>query len=64
MIFGFAINNNGRSTFGVTGADSEEEAQQKVAVETGVPGHAVVMMSAEEALSQHDGIAFLAPAEL
>jgi len=64
MLFGFAINNNGSTNFGITKENSEEAARQKVATETGVSIDDVVMMSAEEALNEYDEVAFLAPAEL
>jgi hypothetical protein len=64
MIFGFAINSpTGSSSFGVVSADSTEAAQQRVSAEAQVDTEAVVIMSAEEALSQFDGVASLSPAE-
>lgn len=64
MIFGFSITQDGRSKFGVIKSTSEEVARAEVAGEVGVATDDVSIISAEEALSQFDEIAFLAPAEI
>ena len=69
MIIGFAITKaaGGSSTFGVIHSknDNPHDAKKAIIKEAKVPeGDTVILMPAEEALSQMDGIAFLAPAEL
>ena len=64
MIFGFALNTNGSTKFGVVNADSDEQAKRDVAADTGASENDVSIIDAGEALSQYDGIAFLMPAEL
>lgn len=64
MIFGFALNSNGSSKFGVVSANSEAEAKRDVIDDTGAAEKDVNIIDAGEALSQHNGVAFLVPAEL
>lgn len=69
MIFGFAVKRiNGSTTFGVVKANSEVEANQQVSEEAKnldmAEGDTILIIDAEEALSQYGGVALLIPAEL
>ena len=64
MIFGFALNNNGSTKFGVISADTEAQAKHDVAADTLASEDDVSIIDAGEALSQYNGVAFLTPAEL
>lgn len=64
MIYGFALNANGSTKFGIVDANSETEAKRNVIEATQAQAAHVNIVDAGEALSQLEGVAFLAPAEM
>lgn len=63
MIIGFALNRQGGSKFGVVSAVNKDVAKKAVMTQFQAAADEVVIISAEEALSQFNGLAYLIPAE-